>query len=60
MKQMYTEIVAQEIGCSMWVQERRECIRVETDQLCYCAAAAERVVKNRDSEVMANISKVML
>jgi hypothetical protein len=60
MKQMYTEIVAQELGCSSWSLTVQSCSRTETDQLCYCAIAAERVIKHRDAEVLANITKVML
>jgi hypothetical protein len=59
----YTEVVAQEIGCPEWIVREGEssaCDRDNKNELCYCEAAAKRILSLHDAEIMAKITKVML
>jgi len=62
----YTAIVAEEIGCPEWIEKslRGEstpyCNRDDKDEVCYCQAAAWRIIKLHDTEIMEKVRKVML
>jgi len=58
----YTAIIAEEIGCPEWIEKKpiSYCNRDDKDEVCYCQAAAGRIIKLHDAEIMEKVRKVML